>query len=182
MLSQWPESKRKNDFTFWLIFSLSPNLGLRGKVSAKDWSKKWNNTIVSWDSWKQQLTEYVTCKCVLLVQFVHRVGARCAKHPNFSWQDVADDSWTVFFCQARLAGEGVMFWSCLSVRSSIRCETCQHDILITSELILMQIDTSDPQCKVNSGEQELKDQDHTNPKYVTKIHFGKITREISNYL
>ena len=29
------ESKRKNDFTFWLIFGLSPNLGLSETLSER---------------------------------------------------------------------------------------------------------------------------------------------------
>jgi len=29
------ESKRKNDFTFWLIFGLSPNLGLSKTLSER---------------------------------------------------------------------------------------------------------------------------------------------------
>jgi len=34
------ESKQKNDFTFWLIFGLSPNLGLSERLSERQTDPK----------------------------------------------------------------------------------------------------------------------------------------------
>ena len=70
--------------------------------------------------------------------------------------------------QVRLAGGGIMFSRCPSVRPSVRpfvCyQTCEHDILTT---ILMQICTSGSRCKgmkrSTLKDQEVKGQDHTRP-------------------
>jgi len=51
-------------------------------------------------------------------------------------------------CQARLAGGGIVFWTCPFVQSSVRSfiyyHTYEHDLLKTEEQILVSVGISSP--------------------------------------
>jgi len=98
---------------------------------------------------------------------IRRSKERSYTTPKLDLESLAEASFSTpsmsrffykFLCfrQARLAGEGTVFWTCSFVCSSC-CQTCdcEHDILKTCELILMSICTAQKHEMFNFGGQEV---------------------------